>query len=279
VGLAQQLDELAQLLNASAVTVVDVGGDILARGGEPGLRSPLADSMVLAALAQHPLPVRVLVTGAALDGELSPEYVRQRCVQLDAQPVGVVEREAVKSASQIFEWHLSEATGLLAAAAMGARGRAQIQAGHSVVDLTSAATSIHQVDLPTMIAQSSLAQSLRQTVSLEQAQDALVKLGANSEIEYEHMKADQIPPLHSAKGSESLIRQVDALSAEAAAEGIDLLTLRRLAEALTLTGSDFAALGQLLRVERPLQYAPPVWVIRPDAWPVDNRARPARATA
>jgi hypothetical protein len=51
LGLRRQLRELVRLLDADRVAVVDVGGDILARGDEPTLRSPVADFLVLAASA------------------------------------------------------------------------------------------------------------------------------------------------------------------------------------------------------------------------------------
>ena len=49
-GLRAQLAELAEAVSADSVTLVDVGGDIIAQGNEPELLSPLADSMTLAAL-------------------------------------------------------------------------------------------------------------------------------------------------------------------------------------------------------------------------------------
>src|SRR5437899_1136684 len=84
-GLARQLTELASLFDAKSVRVVDVGGDIVARGDEPGLRSPLADSLVLASLSDHPLPVEVIVAGAGLDGELSTSCVLERCAELGVE--------------------------------------------------------------------------------------------------------------------------------------------------------------------------------------------------
>src|SRR5450759_5758423 len=44
-GLRAQIAELADAIKARTVTLVDVGGDIIARGDEPELLSPLADSM------------------------------------------------------------------------------------------------------------------------------------------------------------------------------------------------------------------------------------------
>src|SRR6266849_2354188 len=92
VGLARQLVELAEQLRASSVCVVDVGGDILARGDEASLRSPLADSLVVAALAEHPLPVQLAVAGVGLDGELGPPYLLRRLADLGVRPCGTLRR-------------------------------------------------------------------------------------------------------------------------------------------------------------------------------------------
>lgn len=51
-GLVSGLKEATRKLGIDAVFGVDGGGDILAKGGEKGLRSPLADAMMLSALAQ-----------------------------------------------------------------------------------------------------------------------------------------------------------------------------------------------------------------------------------
>lgn len=278
-GLAQQLVELADLLAARTVNLVDIGGDILARGQEPGLRTPLADSLALAALAKHPVPVRVIVAGAGLDGELSADYVRERCSDLGAQQLGVVGPNAVMPIARVFEWHLSEATGLLAAAAMGARGRAQMQAGSSIVDLTPAATRLHDVALTKLFEEAPFAHALWKTASFDEAQQQLVYLGANSEIDYERKKAQHSPHSRLSQEGKSQLPQVDALSATAAVQGIDLLTLRRLAETLSLSGSAFADLRPELRATRPSHYAPPLWVVRPEAWPLDLRPRSMKAHA
>src|SRR5207244_2051974 len=75
VGLQAQLHSLLATVEASRVMVVDVGGDVLAAGPEPTLRSPLADALALAGCAGLPVPVSVRVAGAGLDGELSPSTV------------------------------------------------------------------------------------------------------------------------------------------------------------------------------------------------------------
>ena len=81
-GLGAQLQELAGILRADRVLIVDGGGDILATGHEAGLRSPLGDSLVLAATDGLDRDVQVLVAGLGLDGELSEDVLLQRCARL-----------------------------------------------------------------------------------------------------------------------------------------------------------------------------------------------------
>ena len=271
VGLARQLGELAEELQASSVCVVDIGGDILARGDEKTLRSPLADSLVVAALADHPLPVQLVVAGVGLDGELDPSYLLRRLAELGARTCGAVRREAVLPVAEVFRWHLSEASGLLAAAAMAARGRAQMQAGRSVVELTEAATLLHSLDLQAVLSEALPAKALRGATSLDEAQDALVALGAKSELEYERQKAARSELTDSVLGAEALVGAVDSLADEATSDGVDLLTLRRVAEALGLTAEGFAANLGSLRQLRARQCSPPVWVVNAEAWPVALR--------
>lgn len=69
-GVTRQLEELVDHLSPESIELLDVGGDILARGDEPTLKSPLADALTLAACCQVNAPVRLLVAGPGLDGEL-----------------------------------------------------------------------------------------------------------------------------------------------------------------------------------------------------------------
>lgn len=61
-GIIRQLEELVQHLEPDTVDLLDVGGDILAHGDEPTLRSPLADALTLAACCELNFPVRLLVS-------------------------------------------------------------------------------------------------------------------------------------------------------------------------------------------------------------------------
>ena len=55
-AIAAGLDAAAAQLDCDLVVLLDVGGDVLAHGHEPGLASPLADAIVLAAAPRHDDP-------------------------------------------------------------------------------------------------------------------------------------------------------------------------------------------------------------------------------
>ena len=83
-GMAQQIAAAAELVGAGRIMAVDVGGDALTDGTEPGLRSPLADQLALAACLRTYLPTTLLVVGAGLDGELSSETLTARFEKFQA---------------------------------------------------------------------------------------------------------------------------------------------------------------------------------------------------
>ena len=64
--------------------LVDVGGDVLAHGDEPGLASPLCDAVMLAAAALSHAAVASVgaVFGPGCDGELTPEELLERIAGL-----------------------------------------------------------------------------------------------------------------------------------------------------------------------------------------------------
>src|SRR5436190_17004881 len=82
-GLEQALGEL----QGDLLLFIDVGGDVLAQGDEPGLRSPLCDAILLAAaqrLAAAGHPVLLGIFGVGCDAELSSEEVLARLGEIAA---------------------------------------------------------------------------------------------------------------------------------------------------------------------------------------------------
>ena len=74
-------------LDTDLLVGLDVGGDSLAQGQEPGLRSPLADSIMLAALAELERRGRRTIWGVfgyGSDGELTVDEIELALSKLGA---------------------------------------------------------------------------------------------------------------------------------------------------------------------------------------------------
>jgi hypothetical protein len=264
-GIARQLDELTRKLHTDTVTIVDVGGDILAHGDEPTLRSPLADSLALAAINALDREADVLVTGAGVDGELPAALVLERCTQLAARTVHALTASDVEPFAPLFEWHPSEATGLLCAAAAGVRGVAEIRDRGLPVTLTDDTPIVYALDSPSTVHANRLARQLARTSSLAQAEDVVRAIGRESEIDYERRKARSLaeaavpdPPAEA-----SLSDRLAEIRADAAHRRVDFITLRGLAERLGLPGSRLADLRYELRSRPTDEYLAPLWIVRP----------------
>jgi hypothetical protein len=84
--VARGLERAAGGLGCDLIVLLDVGGDALAHGHEPGLASPLCDAVMMAAGAQLAeegrLPVLAAIFGIGCDGELTPAEVLERVAEV-----------------------------------------------------------------------------------------------------------------------------------------------------------------------------------------------------
>jgi hypothetical protein len=90
-ALAAGLVEAAGELGCDAMVMLDVGGDVLAHGHEPGLASPLCDAISMAAglilTRSWDGSLVGAVYGPGCDGELTPDEVLERITQLQSAGV------------------------------------------------------------------------------------------------------------------------------------------------------------------------------------------------
>lgn len=208
-SLAIGLAEAATELECDAIMVLDVGGDVLAHGGEPGLASPLCDAVVLAAIlflqrgAERPKSdlgwhgeVIAAVYGPGCDGELTPEEVLERITQLQSAGAllgawGLTPRacELVEAAAEVVP---TEASLQAARCARGERGSVPIRGGRRDVELGPLGALTFFFD-PAGAAKSAvpLATAVSPAASLEEAHEALVELGVSTELELERARARQ----------------------------------------------------------------------------------------
>ncbi|MCW7946298.1 hypothetical protein AAW14_30995 [Streptomyces hygroscopicus] len=261
-GITRQLEELVNHLEPESIDLLDVGGDILARGDEPTLKSPLADALTLAACCQVNATVRLLVAGPGVDGELLPEDLRTVLGPL----VHTFTPTDVERISSVLEWHPSEATGVLAATARGVRGTCEIRDAGLPVPLTDESPTVHEVDLDEAVSRNQLARAIMATESLDEVERYSREVCGYSEIDYERNKALWLKEQQPTElDPEAIIARLAQFEAEARARGVTHTTFRRITEALNLNGSQRDDLRQLLINSRPEQYAAPLWHIPAEA--------------
>lgn len=222
IGLADHLRSLAQALEATSLTVVDVGGDVVARGNEPRLLSPLADSLTLAASIQTGLPVRLAILGPGADGELTAGEVTQILRRLHAERVGPITPADVEALQDVLGWHPTEATTLAAAAAIGRRGSVDMRRGLDPVPVIDDSADVWLLDTP-RLDDFPLAAALAQTRSLASA-ELIMRNTAVDELDYERKRAARH---HTRPPTES----PSAMAKASLDRGASLITTRRLLEA------------------------------------------------
>jgi hypothetical protein len=260
VGLREQMASLIATTDACRVEVIDVGGDILGTGGEPELRSPLADALALAATADLPVPVEVLVAGPGLDGELSEEAVLARIDQLWGRRVMRVGHAEARWAMPLFDWHPSEATALLVAAGRGLRGDAEIRGGGHRVRLTDESPNVYALAHSDVLGINEPAGGVRETLAMGEVDDIVRAVCGRSEMDFERERAAEarISALASPDAS-AIAAAIEVYRREALRRGIEYVTFRRLAEVVGLNAAMASDLRCRLISSQPGQYTAPLW--------------------
>ncbi|MFC8096896.1 DUF1152 domain-containing protein [Streptomyces sp. NPDC057301] len=262
VGIARQLEELVSHLEPTSIDLLDVGGDILARGDEPTLKSPLADALTLAACCQVNAPVRLLVAGPGLDGELPLDEVRSLLGPL----VHTFTSADAEVVSSVLEWHPSEATGMLAATARGVRGVCEVRDAGLPIALTEEGPTVHEVDMDEALSRNQLARAILSTATLDEVETHSREVSGYSEIDYERNKAAWLKAQPAVKlDPHVVLSQLDGFENEARSRGVTHSTFRHITEVLNLSGSQRDDLRQLLIASRPERYAAPLWHIPAEA--------------
>jgi hypothetical protein len=195
-GVAEGLDRAARELGADLVVGVDVGGDSLAKGTEKGLRSPLADSVMLAAFAALAASGwRVLwgVFGYGSDGELTPGEVEE-ALQRVARGGGLLgawglTRRVVEELEAVVREVPTEASAVPLECARGAWGERKIREDRRIVRLTPLSTLTFYLAPEVVFEESAPARAVAGSVSLEEANEALHRIGLKTELDLERERA------------------------------------------------------------------------------------------
>ncbi|MCB0875202.1 MAG: DUF1152 domain-containing protein [Solirubrobacterales bacterium] len=191
-AIAAGLESAADRLGCDLIVLLDVGGDVLATGSEPGLSSPLCDAMLLAA-SRH-LPERIDVLGCAFgsgcDGELTTAEVLDRVAALarsgawtgTLSPTSEAAREVVRVAAEVP----TEASLLAARCALGETGTVPIRGGRRSVELGPLGALGFVFDARRAIGPAApLAELIHAADSIEEARALMEAEGIRTELDYE----------------------------------------------------------------------------------------------
>ena len=192
-GVMAALEAALKEFNADLLVGLDVGGDSLAQGHEAGLRSPLADSIVLAAFAELEKRGRQTlwgVFGYGSDGELNVDEIELALSKLAAARglLGCwsLTPKTAAELEEIIKTVPTEASAIPVGCFRGAYGERMIRGGQRKVKLTPLTTLIFFMFATKLLhTLARPAQALLHSVSLEQANDALHAIGIRTELDYE----------------------------------------------------------------------------------------------
>ncbi|WP_227377705.1 DUF1152 domain-containing protein [Haladaptatus halobius] len=188
-GMRVGVEEACTDLDLDLVVGVDAGGDVLARGDELGLRSPVTDGFGLATLETLSAKTLLGVFGYGSDGELTLD-------ELEAGIVRAAERDGLLGAwgltrrvrdelEAVLETVETEASRLPVEAAQGAYGQKQIRGGDVSLRLTPPSTVTFYFDPAAVISTSKIVSLVNDSRSIDEATAALKEAGYRTEFEIE----------------------------------------------------------------------------------------------
>lgn len=192
-AIAKGLEQAADQLGCDLLVFVDVGGDVLAEGDEPGLRSPLCDAVMLAAASRlraagH--PVLLGIFGVGCDAELTPDEVLARLAEVatgggfcGARGLTAAVAERLEAAVRMVP---TEASAQAVRAFRGASGTARIRGGTRELKLSSLAALTFFLDVEITVSRvGRLARAVTDASRLSEANQALGRLGVRTELDLE----------------------------------------------------------------------------------------------
>jgi len=187
-GYREGVRELIEYLGIDAVIALDVGGDVLAKGNEDNLWSPLADSMGLACFNSFKDTV-LAVHGIGSDGELDPDYLLSR-IALIAREGGLLGAKGLTSyeadlLEKILSKANSEASRIPLLAYRGYYGEHVMRLGTRKIHVTPLQAITFYLDIRLAYKYSPLAQQVDNTASLDKANNRLNKIRVYTEYDLE----------------------------------------------------------------------------------------------
>lgn len=195
-GLVNGIQSACEELDIDGIIGTDSGGDVLADGTEPGLRSPLADGMAVATLYQLEIDTCIGMFGYGSDGELSLQEIDERLSKIAGSKGllgawGLTPRIAGEL-TELLENINTEASRLPVEAFRGEMGRQEIRDGSRDLDLTPSSTVTFYVDPATILDYSDIPRQLLNTSNIEEAEQVLLDAGYPTELTSSKKQAEEV---------------------------------------------------------------------------------------
>ena len=192
-GVVEGLELALKEYQADLLVGLDVGGDSLARGDESGLRSPLADSIMLASYAElEQRGHRTIwgVFGYGSDGELTVDEIEAALSKLAAAGgwLGAcsLTPKIAAELNEVIKTVPTEASAIPVECFYGGLGNRKIRSGQRGVKMTPLTALTFFLATTTVYETLSRpAQAVRATTSLEEANSALHSIGIRTELDLE----------------------------------------------------------------------------------------------
>ncbi len=195
-GVVAGLEAAMTEFNIDLLVGLDVGGDSLAQGHEAGLRSPLADSVMLAAFAEMEKRGRRTlwgVFGYGSDGELTVDEIELALSKIAAAGglLGCwsLTPKIAAELAEVIKTVSTEASAIPVRCFQGAWGETNIRSDQRKVKLTPLTALTFFIATTKLL--DTLARPARAVLhssSLEQANDALHAIGIKTELDLEREK-------------------------------------------------------------------------------------------
>jgi len=198
LGAYRGIREICRSRGVDLVVGLDVGGDILAKGNENDLWSPLADQVTLASLYllwdRDGIHSYVAVAGPGVDGELSRNYIFELLSGFvrDGSYLGSIGfgKSDIKLFEDILKHSISEAGYMILEAVKGNYGWKNIRNGTRRVYLDILSTMVFHIDSRSVYKASPMAHKILATESIDEANQILLSMGVPTEYELENILSD-----------------------------------------------------------------------------------------
>lgn len=193
-AVANGIKDAAEKLGADLVIGIDVGGDVIAQGYEPGLMSPLADSVMLSAFSilEKDITAIIGLFGFGSDGELTLDEL-ERSMKRVLKHGGVlgswgITLDALRKLEEVIAVVPTEASRLPVLYAKGEFENTKIRSGTRSVSLSIASTETYYFSPSVLFNNSKLAKCVCNCKNLEEANDCLHFINVRTELDLERDK-------------------------------------------------------------------------------------------